>query len=597
MSGTFGTVRRLLRVMLAVVILGGTLLIAAPASVVQARDGFTLTSLCTPSQDFPAFRRFRINNANTFTARATVRNRDNGQSVTVDAAPGQTFVNVPAGPGSNTTQLIVNGDVKDTKAANNRACSSLRGLATCNSTTGRFDIAWTLINNNTGALTILETSIPGLVFSPTQVPGNGTATARESVPGPASTTVDRELIVTVDLGAQVIGRPAATVTLGECRPPLPPKVEFTFTKTPSVTQAAVGDTVTYTYAGRNTGDVALEIVQLVDDRLGVVIRDPDVTTIVRPGESISRAVPYVVTANDLAIGTITNAAVVTVLPQYSGATPLSATANASVQVLGPPPPEASLEGDAVCRGTGGFFDVTWTLRNTGTVDAVLPGSNRPGILASGTVAPGASLGATEAIVAPADGTVSVTLDVAVQNGGTESATVVLGECVDQNPPVATFTFTKTASVARALTGDVITYTYSGRNSGTVALEVVQLVDDQLGVVLQDPNVRTVVQPGETISRSVTYTVTDADASNGVIENVAIVTVIAPGDRRLSASATARVTAGPREESGVTPPPPPGGGGELPTTGGDPLVLLLAASVVLVVGLALTRSGRRVLSSE
>ena len=40
------------------------------------------------------------------------------------------------------------------------------------------------------------------------------------------------------------------------------------------------------YCGQNTSDVPLEVVRLVDDRLGVVIELPDVETVVAPGESL-----------------------------------------------------------------------------------------------------------------------------------------------------------------------------------------------------------------------------------------------------------------------------------------------------------------------
>ena len=110
---------------------------------------------------------------------------------------------------------------------------------------------------------------------------------------------------------------SAEVIAAACEgPPAPPEVTFTFTKTASMSTARVGDTVEYTYCGQNTSDIPLEVVRLVDDRLGVVIELPDVETVVAPGESlcntdVGQPVSYTVTEADLDT-TIVNHAVVTV---------------------------------------------------------------------------------------------------------------------------------------------------------------------------------------------------------------------------------------------------------------------------------------------
>ena len=94
---------------------------------------------------------------------------------------------------------------------------------------------------------------------------------------------------------------------------------FTFTKTASTSTAAVGDTVEYTYCGQNTSDIPLEVVRLVDDRLGVVIELPDVETVVAPGESLCNTdlgLPVELRGHAADLGTtIVNHAVVTVRTQ------------------------------------------------------------------------------------------------------------------------------------------------------------------------------------------------------------------------------------------------------------------------------------------
>ena len=63
-------------------------------------------------------------------------------------------------------------------------------------------------------------------------------------------------------------------------------MSFTFTATPDVTTADVGDTIHLAYCGENTSDIDLEIVKLVDDRLGLVLQLPDVVTLIAPGQTL-----------------------------------------------------------------------------------------------------------------------------------------------------------------------------------------------------------------------------------------------------------------------------------------------------------------------
>lgn len=532
-------------------ILGSLVMLApAPASAQVVPSQWGLTSFCTPSQDFPEFRRFRVTNNTGAAQPATLFNQTFGGSNTFDASTGQSFHNVPANPTSpssaNTTQLRVQGVTVNTKAANNKACSDLVGSAVCDTSNRRYDITWTLKNNGTGPSTIVSNT-RGLTFSPTTLPANAAATATEQVAAPASGSTVVTLSVEVDLGSSVIGNPEASVTLGECGDPIPPVIDFTFTKTPNVVAATVGQVVTYTYAGTNTGTVPLEITQLVDDSLGVVISDPSVETIVQPGGSISRPVTYTVTANDASVGRIDNSAVVTVVPRSGpDQTPKSGVASAVVNVPSQPNPIPGLAGTAVCDPGAGQFTVTWLLGNTGGGPETVSTSSRPGTFTPGTVvASGQTTSVAEVVAAPAAGTTAITLTVEFVDAPTVSATLTLGECRDPITPEVSFTFTKTADRDNAVAGETVTYLYAGTNTGSVTLEVVQLVDDQLGVLIEDPTVRTLVAPGESISRQVTYVVTPNDASFGSIFNTAGVLVVPDGQtRRLTAVAQENITVGP-----------------------------------------------------
>ena len=126
----------------------------------------------------------------------------------------------------------------------------------------------------------------GVDFQPNPDAPHGASTGVEVVDGPASDDEITET-VTIQLADGGTSRLTASVTAAACTgPSLTPDVSFTFTKTPSVPTAGVGDTVEYVYCGQNTGAIPLEVVRLVDDRLGVVIELPGVETVVGAGDSL-----------------------------------------------------------------------------------------------------------------------------------------------------------------------------------------------------------------------------------------------------------------------------------------------------------------------
>lgn len=562
------------------------------ASAAPRAAGWGLTSFCTPSQDFPESRRFRVTNNTGAMTTVTLRNQNSGATVQHSAPPGQSFVLVPAAAdpnAANTTQLIVEGVTVATKAANNKACSSLEGDAVCVPGTGAFTVTWKLRNNGTGPSTVTSVSIPGLVLTPNPVPPNVVASATETVGAPASGSVTRPLTVGVDLGSGITETLTSTVVLGKCEGPV---ASFTFTKSASVETAGVGDVITYTYAGTNTGAVDLEVTQLVDDRLGIVIQEPEVT-IVPPGGSLTREVPYTVTAQDAALGRIDNAAVVTVLPV--GATDsLSAVADASVSVLPDPPAPDALAGSATCDPVTSTYTIEWVLFNGGPGDAVIADSNRALTFSPEVIGEGSIATATETVPSPADTEViTLELDIAAapdapapRPPASLSADVTIGRCIGQ----VSFTFTKTPDVASARVGDVVTYTYAGTNTGTVPLLIDQLVDDRLGVVIDDDPDLLPLPPGESISRSVQYVVTAEDASLGEIDNAAVVTGSrgdVEGADQLSAVALARVVIEPIPE-GTDPDTP---GPELAPTGSDSWPLLVLGMLTVIAGAAVSRVAR------
>jgi uncharacterized repeat protein (TIGR01451 family) len=541
----------------ALAIVVGLLLALLPTatSAQTSTAGWVLTSFCTAAEDYPDARRFRVRNPTQTTEQVTLRNLDTGTDTAVTAPPGDSFHLVPAGRGSNTTQLLVGGQLAQTKAANNRACATLVGNAECLPDEGRYRVTWQLANNDTSPRSIVATDPAGVVFEPTTVPAGGRAVAEELVDAPVSGTADRTVEVTVDLGAAVISRPTATVTLGPCGAPIPPSAAVEFTKVADRATAVEGEEVTYTYAATNTGEVALEILQLKDDRLGVFVDAPDLEPL-GLGETITYDRSYVMTAEDVALGTKVNHAVLTVVAAEGPAQdPFSAVASAAVELTEPPTaPDVSLRGNALCLPDEREYVVTWSLTNTGAgTDAVVDASRDGLVFDPDPLPPGVTATAQERVPGTGGPVQTLELTVTVQPEDPQaeplvrSTSLTIGRCEEPADGVA-FTFDKVADRAEAAVGETVVYTYTGTNTGALPLELLALVDDRLGLVLDGAEVG-IVEPGETVTGTLSYVVTDADANIGEIDNIAVVTVSTvpePGDEAevLSAVAEAQVVTDP-----------------------------------------------------
>ena len=89
--------------------------------------------------------------------------------------------------------------------------------------------------------------------------------------------------MTIDAG-RVVVELSDEITAGACEgPEAPPDVAFALSVTPSVSQAAVGDTVEYVYCALNTSPIPSAELRLVDDRIGVVLEGQEP---IAPGASV-----------------------------------------------------------------------------------------------------------------------------------------------------------------------------------------------------------------------------------------------------------------------------------------------------------------------
>jgi uncharacterized repeat protein (TIGR01451 family) len=91
---------------------------------------------------------------------------------------------------------------------------------------------------------------------------------------------------------------------------------------------------------------------------------------------------------------------------------------------------------------------------------------------------------------------------------------------------------KTADTDEAQVGDVVTYTYVVTNIGNVTLTGVMLEDDIIGVI-DLPAEGLTLDPGESVTVTATYTITEDDAAVGSVTNIATASGQPPTGQRVS----------------------------------------------------------------
>ncbi len=305
--------------------------------------------------------------------------------------------------------------------------------------------------------------------------------------------------------------------------------------------AGVGDTVTYSFAVTNTGNVTLDNIAVTDPLPGLsAVTCP--TTTLAPTISTTCTATYTVTQDDVDAGAIENTATVTgddpsdtqVEDDDSISTPVEESApNISLQKSVAPNAALALDDN---------LTFTFLVENTGnvTLDPVTVTDALPGL---GTITCGAtSLAPTATTTCTAPYTVTQA-DVdkgELVNSATATGVGPNDEIVDSNANATALTlrepglyFEKTADLTADLeVGDTVTFTFETGNTGNVTLNNVEVIDTSLPGLsaiscLSTSNGDTfnndgndTLDPNETVKCTATYVMTQADIDQGFAENLA-----------------------------------------------------------------------------
>jgi large repetitive protein len=307
--------------------------------------------------------------------------------------------------------------------------------------------------------------------------------------------------------------------------------------------AAVGDTVTFEYVVRNTGNVTTTAdVTIADDKIpGTLICAP---AGLAPAATAICEQDWTADQAALNAGAVTNTAVastvfggnpVNSVPDTATVTAVQSPELTIAKTLVPPVPAAFDAGEVL--------NYSYVVTNTGNVTITGPITVADNlttvtcpVIASlaPSPGPGSTVSCTASYTIGAnDLTVGSTTNIATANGTFD------GDAVQSTPASVTFPVTVTAalSVAKTTTttdfdavGDTISYSYRVTNSGLVGfIDNVFIDDDKIGSFICRPSSLGIFSVNATFDCARTYTITQADVDRGFVTNTASArTVFAPG---------------------------------------------------------------------
>ena len=297
------------------------------------------------------------------------------------------------------------------------------------------------------------------------------------------------------------------------------------------TYASVGQSISYSYAVTNTGNVTLNTLALTDDRIASV--SCPVTTLA-PGAGTTCTGTYQITQADLDAGSVTNTASASVVPAQGSVAP--ATAQATITAV--QNRALALVKSSTATGfnaVGTVLPYSYLVTNNGNITLTDPVTISDDRIASvscpalpaGGLAPGTSVTCTGTYtVTQADlDTGSVTNIATAQSGATSSAPSTVTITGTQQPGLGLDKTTTTSSYDSV--GDTLAYSYRVTNTGNVTLTAAVVVTDDRIVA---PNAVACpalpvggLAPGGELVCTATHSVTQADLDAGSVTNTATAT--------------------------------------------------------------------------
>jgi plastocyanin len=319
--------------------------------------------------------------------------------------------------------------------------------------------------------------------------------------------------------------------------------ELSISKSADPTSATVGDIITYTYIITNTDNVTINDLTLEDDPLGSI--DLGGQNSIATGENITATATYTVVEADLP-GPLVNTATVSGTDLENNQ--ITASATASVELTYSAGLQLTKTADPTSATVGDNITYTYTITNINnvTISNISLNDDKLGPISDNiTLAPGENITATATYTVSEEdleqgsivNTATATGTDPVGNEVTDDATATVGLTSPPPDEVPAIEVTKSVDKNIASAGDTITYTYTITNTDNVTISNISLNDDKLGPIISD---NITLAPGENITATATYTVSEEDLEQGSIVNIATATGTDPEDKTVTANDTATV---------------------------------------------------------
>lgn len=376
----------------------------------------------------------------------------------------------------------------------------------------------------------------------------------------------------------------------------------------STGNAEAGDRVTYTFTVTNTGSLTVAQAAIVDPKPGLSTLEydawPGTPGSLAPGESVTASASYRLTQADIDARAVTNTATVTGVSSSGPIPSVTSTVSVPIQATS----EIALDKTAAFEGgdtpkPGDRITYAFEISNVGatTATALTVRDELPGLSAltfeqypsgtDGVLAPGQSVSAKATYVLTQTdidaGTVDNTASAAARTVDGRPITEVQDSANVDLDNLAVLTIDKRAAFmggSHATAGESIEYTFTVTNDGNVTLTDVQ-VDDRLPRLSLItfgtwPGQAGELAPGETVTASANYAVTDTDIRAQGVSNTAAATASARSGPVVSKPSVAIVPLSPEPKI------------ILAATGAAPIVAGLVVLALMILGSILWIAARR-----
>ncbi|MGW8954338.1 DUF7507 domain-containing protein [Streptomyces sp. NPDC055709] len=358
--------------------------------------------------------------------------------------------------------------------------------------------------------------------------------------------------------------PAVTTPPADATVTMEQAPALTLVKSASPTEVTdAGQEVDYSLLVTNTGNVTLTAVDVTETAFTGSGANPAVScprTTLAPGESMRCTATYTVTQTDINAGAVTNGALATGTPPTGPAVTATATDTVTAHQVPALSLVKTVAGDGGPFRSGEVLTYSYLVHNTGNVtlsavdvsDIAFSGSGpAPEIeCPDGALAPGASVTCTATYtVTQAD------VDAGqIENTAVATGTLPGGSTVDSNESSAVFTPRRNAALSLvksasppvvSAAGQRVDYSLQVTNTGNVTLTAVDVAETAFSGSGSAPEVScpdTTLTPGESMTCTAAYTVTQTDVNAGVVENTAVATGTPPTGPAVTATANETVTA-------------------------------------------------------